>query len=198
MIDFNCVNNNKLFDEMIDILFPDILFLKTIFEINGWHNETTYEHTRNVFVNLNHFFDNSPHINVDQEILYYLAIYHDFGKSSTIIRNSDNTTSFPGHEKTSLSALPQEELIRRLGEKRYVSLRELVEKHSDIHKILDDKENYQNELKEYKRENKSIFLENLIFTLCDIKNSHLTNTNKEEYDLRVSILERCIAEEVSQ
>lgn len=182
---------------MIAEYFPSILSFTDIFEQNEWHNETTYEHIRNVFINLNNFLVANPNINIDHEVLYYMALYHDIGKSSTIKMNS-NITSFPGHEIVSSDTLPREELTFVLGEKRFAFLRNIIKKHGDIHKILDNKSDHLELLQKYKNQNKNIFLENLIFTLCDIKDSHLVKTNKEEYSSRINILENCINREIFQ
>lgn len=52
-------------------------------------------------------------------------------------------------------------------------------------------------LQNYKDKFRNIFLENMILVLCDIKNGHLINTNKEDYDFRVDVLEKFISQNIS-
>jgi len=196
-IDFDNVNDNRLFDKMVVSSFPEILPLKDLFEKNEWHNETTYDHVRNVFINMNKFFTDNFDINLDKDILYYAAIYHDIGKLETIRISPDEATSFPNHESISAEKLPEQKIISVLGEERFNLLKTLIAKHADIHKILDNKKEYITLLGEYKRDFRNLFLENIILTLCDIKNSHLVETDEQEYNFRAGVLEEFINKEIS-
>ena len=52
-------------------------------------------------------------------------------------------------------------------------------------------------LESYRNKFKNLFLENMILALCDIKNGHLINTDKKEYDFRVGALEKFIGQNIS-
>jgi len=140
------LNSESLSSGVLRSYLPEIYSLMKYREVNMWHHgETTFEHVKNVLVNIESLlsFNFIKEIELKDRILHYMesptdekslysrkeifllgTILHDIGKKDTYIKKDDNTTGFPNHEKVGKKSA--KEILKRL---------KLVQ--SDIKLILD-------------------------------------------------------------
>ncbi len=178
--------------------FPELKKLKDNYELNSWHDETTFDHTIKVIKKFESWhnrqkrntlykhFNNKidTHKKID---LFKLALFlHDIGKTKTITINSDNTSSFPEHEKASYNMSPS--LLKKfdlsLPEKRYILF--LIRYHYLPHQSFTDLETETNKnFLRLKEKYPKLFIELIVFGLVDTQGSKLNKKNPSEFKKRM-------------
>lgn len=134
MLNINDITIEKLERGVLEKDLPEFYELKTVYEKNRSHDETTFEHVLMVMDEYRRFKKNlnnkdmSDYLNekidskTKKDLLWIVFLLHDIAKKETIVKADDSTTSFPKHEK--LGKVKARKILERFEltdiEKKYV------------------------------------------------------------------------------
>jgi len=176
---------------------PEFISLEEYIENNIVHKQSSvFDHTKKVFLNTQNILEakNIP-LSERQEFRLRLAVFlHDFGKKNTLKING-NTTSCKGHEISSVEDIIGGKFLDRftLEEEDKKWVLSFIEKHSEMHCLFDYEDKLLNKkFKSYKKHNVDSYLENLIFSISDIKDTYFKENNNTEYNRRINFLDKKI------
>lgn len=173
-------------------IMPELLTLKNVIENNTAHDESVYDHTRNV-LNIAELLCTAHKtlLSENKKFIFLLSIMlHDYGKKDTIVMSGDMTTCNE-HESVSEDIVKKNKILKRfkLSEKDELWILKFIRNHALVHKTLDgDDLFFKKSINKLKSEYPDMFVENLIFGIADIKNSCFAEHNKREYDRRIKLL----------
>lgn len=201
---FETTSQVNFSSEYILQTLPELEKLKTVFEHNAWHEETTYEHIENIIKAFESWSSSLKEHGARQHLntritkyrrleLFPLIIWlHDFAKKDTFTKRPDGTTTFPNHED--ISADQASTLLHQFPlseqEKSYVV--KIIRHHSLPHIVLSDKTNFQAKLLELEKSYPDIYIDLLSFGMLDTQGSKLSQKNPEEYEWRIKQYEKCL------
>lgn len=181
---------------------PELTELKTCFENNEWHHETTFEHTMDVLMEYENFlaecsvskFDGylkiATYLNevIGQhrkaELFKLVIFFHDLGKASTIVKEGE-ITKFPNHEERSYEIA--KEVVTRFdlsaSEAEYVV--KLVQNHGLPHMAFDNEQGVQAGFAEINKKQPAIYIDLLLLGMLDTRGAKLKVNNPEKFAFRM-------------
>jgi len=183
----------KIDIEKLQNSLPEIKILKDNFEKNGWHEETTYEHTLDVLKEYQKFEskgllpfnkkETGRYSNYD--LLKVVILLHDIAKPDTKVIDQNKETLFPKHEEFGAEKAKKmlEKLDFREDEIKYIT--SVIGFHGEPHKRLSDRENYLNLFADLKKQISDIFNETVFIAMVDTMGSKLGQKNPEDYGFRI-------------
>lgn len=187
------ISTEREYDEFIHNNYQSVNNLRQHFESNIVHNETVYDHTKTVFFNMLSLISKYD-IN-HSEILLKAAIFHDLGKCIVLKSVEGGSTISMHHELYSALTIPSNVLERFNQDDLQILLR-TIKDHSDLHSLLDDKNNWETYFNLYRLRFPNTYINLLLLSLADILNSHLLITEPYEYNFRVDSLTKLINSEL--
>ena len=177
---------------------PEMNILSECVENNIVHkNEDVLSHTKQVFKkSLNLIREYKISFKNAEMLKFLLAIFlHDYGKHFTLEIGPNGNTSCDGHEQISVQKISEASILDRFNlsvfDKNWIQ--SFIKNHAELHKIFnatDSELDYL--LQDFRRKFKDSYLENLIFSITDIENSYLKQSNVKEYIRRIGFLRRQI------
>lgn len=181
---------------------PQFDSLKTNYERNAWHDETTYEHTMNVVGEYKKYLKiRKPPFTeykigkyTNTELIELVILLHDIAKPITLVLNSKNETIFPDHEVKGV--LLAKKILMQLGSNKYVIkfVTEMIKFHGEPNYILDERQNYLVKFSKLRKLIPETFKETIFLGMLDTMGSKLKKFNKEEYNFRMKKYNELLAE----
>lgn len=174
---------------------PEIEQLENCVENNVVHKEEdVLSHTRQVFKNACDILKTGNiHLNKRREKIFLLAIFlHDYGKKYAMKMSSDGGTIAKNHEIASVKYIIKERFLDRFDltktEKKWIL--NFIKHHAAVHSILDIRDDFKlnNYLNKFMKTNKDSYIENIIFSIADMKDTYFKVSNNNEYERRMSFL----------
>lgn len=179
---------------------PEIKTLEHYVENNKVHkNETVLEHTKKTFKNtLEIMRSYKLELDIQEKKRILLAVLlHDYGKKDVLCRGTKGITSCDNHEFISAKNIKKEGLLNRFNitdqSKNWIL--SFIKNHAKMHSLFVEDDNVtKKNLEEFKKDHPKDYIENLIFSIADIKETYLKISDKKEYDRRINILNRKLLE----
>lgn len=190
---FNSIDSCDLQFEYFLKKIPEMRDLEKYVENNNVHkNENVLEHTKKVFTNvLQIIIDYDFRLSPEQKFRMLLAVFlHDYGKKDALHKENDGTTSCKNHEYMSVQNIEKESLLSRFDIKNEdkIWILDFIKNHAEMHNMfVDDNDITMKNHDKFKNDHND-HLENLIFSIADIKETYFKTFNKKEYDRRMNIL----------
>lgn len=171
---------------------PEIESLDTCIENNSVHkNESVFLHTKSTFKNAFDIANTRGVFSPRRMYIFLLAVFlHDYGKKHTLRSDDEGNTSCCGHEEVTLQKVVEEGILERfeLTQQEKERVLGLMRCHSDMHAALDDVDMCERKISEFKNLHQDDFLENIVFSIADLKGTFFKVNNPDEYNRRMSYL----------
>lgn len=198
MLKISQITISKLESGKLKEELPEFYDLEKIIENNPWHNnESTFVHTLTVLKRLNKILKNSKDEKLKKylnkkvgsykrkELLFLAGVLHDLGKKETIQKNG-KISSFPEHEKISISKARKILKKSDLSKKDKDIVLGVIKNHSRLHSIVEaDNVNLEKQFDKLKNVCSNFIVELVILVMADTADSYLKETNSQKYNFRM-------------
>ena len=205
MIKVSAISIKKLRNREFQNELPELYELENFIENNAWHNnDSVFNHTLAVLDELekllkninnkkiNFYLDQKVDGHTKRELLFLGALFHDIGKSDTLVKNG-NSTSCPKHEK--IGSEKVKSILDRfnLSDREKAIVVNIVKYHGEIPSILDpNNDKVDEQLDKFKSEHHDIFTELILLAMADTLGSQLKDNNPDNFKFRIDFCQRII------
>lgn len=201
VINIDKLRNNELAD-----LIPEVYELKAVVENNPWHNnDSVFNHTLNVLVKLQGLLKNvkgkiSDYLaqkvtnHTREDLLFLATLFHDIGKKETLLKKNGKAYCF-GHEEVSATKVKRILAGFDLSAEEKDFVTQLVKFHGLPNSIVRaDNDRLAEEFSQFKRSHSNIFPELVLFTIADTLGSQLADNDKGKFDFLINFYKRVLSE----
>ena len=202
------LNTAKLRNKEFIDLIPEIYELEKVIENDNHchNNDSVFNHIMSVLKGLEEILKSvkgkvSDYLNQKitnysrKELLFLATLFHDIGKKETMIKDSNDFTSCPGHAEESATKAEKFLSCFDLSEKEKDLVSQIIKYHMLLYLIVKPENNKINEqFNRSKVKHPNIFLELVLLAIADILGTQLEENNQWEFNFVINFYERFLSD----